>query len=155
MNEAGLVILEAALSETQQSRSDTLPLLSVAQWTQYQLDTSATVEDVIASDKVVRIWPDDMQSHFLVRDRSGTIAVIEWLDGQMTVYQGDTLPVPATVNSTYESCVSDGDDPTGRFKIIVDRLASYDAATTSDGLSYAYSILQDVSNMLPPPDQTL
>jgi penicillin V acylase-like amidase (Ntn superfamily) len=55
MNEAGLVILEAALSATQQSRAHTLPLLSVAQWTQYQLDTSATVEEVIASDKVMRI----------------------------------------------------------------------------------------------------
>jgi penicillin V acylase-like amidase (Ntn superfamily) len=158
MNEAGLVILEAALSATQQSRAHTLPLLSVAQWTQYQLDTSTTVDDVIASDKVVRIWPDDMQSHFIVRDKSGTVAVIEWLDGQMTVYQGDTLPVPATVNSTYESCISNGDDPTGRFKIIVDRLASYDAGdagSTSDGLGYAYSILRDVRNMLPPPVQTL
>jgi penicillin V acylase-like amidase (Ntn superfamily) len=111
MNEVGLVILKAALAETQQSRSHNLPLLSVAQWTQYQLDTSATVEDVIASDKVVRIWPDDMQSHFIVRDRSGTIAVIEWLDGQMTVYQGYTLPVPATVNSPYESCISETTNP--------------------------------------------
>jgi MYXO-CTERM domain-containing protein len=155
MNEAGLAIFEAALSETQQSRSHSLPLLSVAQWTQYQLDTSATVEEVIASDKVVRIWPDDMQSHFIVRDKSGTVAVIEWLDGEMTVYQGDTLPVPAMVNSAYQTCLANGDDPSGRFKILVDRLASYDAATSGDGLDYAYATLRDVRNMLAPPVKTL
>jgi choloylglycine hydrolase len=153
MNEAGLVILEAALSATQQSRSHNLPLLSVAQWTQYQLDTSATVEDVIASDKVVRIWPDDMQSHFIVRDKSGKVAVIEWLGGEMTVYQGSSLPIPAMVNSAYESCVTDGDDPSGRFKIIADGLASYDAA--SNGLDYVYSILRDVSDKLSFPVRTL
>jgi penicillin V acylase-like amidase (Ntn superfamily) len=155
MNEAGLVILEAALSATEQSRTHNLPLLSAAQWTQYQLDTSATVEDIIASDKVVRIWPDDMQSHYVVRDKSGTVAVIEWLGGQMTVYKDSTLPVPAIVNSTYESCLTDGDDPSGRFKIIADRLASYDAATDGNGLDYVYSILRDVSDKLSFPVRTL
>lgn len=154
MNEAGLVILEAALGETQQS-GDGLPLLSAGQWAQYQLDTSATVDEVIASDKVVRIWPEDMQSHYLMLDRSGTLAVIEWLGGQMTVYRGSSLPVPAIVNSPYESCVANGDDPTGRFKRIVDGLAAYDAATSGDGLAYVYGILQNVSNMLLPPVRTL
>ena len=155
MNEAGLVILEASLGVTEQSRDHNLPLLSVAQWTQYQLDTSATIEDVIASDAVVRIWPDDMQSHFLVWDRSGTPAVIEWLGGQMTVYRGSTLPVPVTVNSAYESCVNNGDDSTGRFKTIVDGIDAYDAATASDGLGYVYSILRDVTDRLSPPVRTL
>jgi penicillin V acylase-like amidase (Ntn superfamily) len=156
MNEVGLVILEAALSDTRQSSDHGLPLLSVAQWTQYQLDTSATVEDVIASDNVVRIWPDDMQSHFIVRDKSGAMAIIEWLDGQMTVYRDGTLPVPATVNSTYESCLETGDDPSGRFKRIVDALAAYDATTDADGLGYVYSmLLNDLRNQLPPPVETL
>jgi penicillin V acylase-like amidase (Ntn superfamily) len=155
MNEAGLGILEAALAETQQSVSHSLPLLSVAQWTQYQLDTSATVEEVIASDKVVRIWPEDMQSHFLIWDRSGTLAVIEWLGGEMTVYKGSTLPVPVIVNSPYESCVANGDDPSGRFKTIVDGLDAYDAATASDSLDYVYSILRQVSDRLLPPVRTL
>jgi penicillin V acylase-like amidase (Ntn superfamily) len=155
MNEAGLVILEAALAEPQQAASAGLPLLSVAQWAQYQLDTSATVEDVIASDKVVRIWPEDMQSHFLIWDRSGALAVIEWLGGEMTVYQGSTLPVPVIVNSPYESCIANGDDPSGRFKRIVDGLDAYDAATASDGLGYVYSILRDVSDRLLPPVRTL
>jgi hypothetical protein len=51
-------------------------------------------------------------------------------------------------NDTYESCVANGDDPTGRFKTIVDKLDAYDAATDGDGLGYVYSILQDVNNMI-------
>jgi len=73
----------------------------------------------------------------------------------MTVYRGSTLPVPVTVNSAYESCVNNGDDPTGRFKTIVDRIDAYDAATASDGLGYVYSILRDVTDRLSPPVRTL
>jgi penicillin V acylase-like amidase (Ntn superfamily) len=151
MNEVGLLLLEAALSATEQSRDHNLPLLSVAQWTQYQLDTSETIEDVIASANVVRIRPDDMQSHFFAWDRSGRPAVIEWLDGKMKVFRGDTLPIPVINNSTYESCVANGDDPTGRFKTIVDGLDAYDAARSGDSISYVFSILRSVDNMLPLP----
>ncbi|MBN2735862.1 MAG: linear amide C-N hydrolase [Spirochaetales bacterium] len=154
INEAGLVIFEAALGETQQPGGD-LPFLSVAQWVQYQLDTSATVEDVIASHKVVRIWPDDMQSHFMILDKFGTVAVIEWLEGKMVVYKGDTLPIPVLVNSTYESCITQGDDPTGRFKTITDALAAYDHRAAKNSLDYVYSILKDVSDKFPPPVQTM
>jgi penicillin V acylase-like amidase (Ntn superfamily) len=154
INEAGLTIFEMALSASAQSRTSPLPILSVAQWTQYQLDTSATIEDIIASDKVVHIWPDDMQSQFLVLDRSGTPAVIEWLGGEMVVYRDSTLPVPVLVNSTYESCLANGDDPSGRFKTIVDGLEAYDTATSGDGLSYTYSILKSASDMLSAPVKT-
>ncbi len=153
INEAGLLLLEAAMSTTQQSRDHNLPLLSVAQWTQYQLDTSETIEDVIASDNVVRIRPDDIQSHFFVWDRSGRPAVIEWLDGKMTVFRGDTLPIPVINNSAYESCVADGDDPTGRFKTIVDAINAYDPAQSGDSISYVFSILRSLDYMLPPPTQ--
>ena len=100
----------------------------------------------------MRIWPDDMQSHFLLWDKSGTVAVIEWLGGELTVYKGGSLKVPAIVNSAYEACLASGDDPSGRFKKIVDGLSG---ATTSDGLDYVYSILHNVSDMLPPPTRTL
>ena len=95
-------------------------------------DTSETLEDVIASDNVVRIQPDDMQSHFFAWDRSGKPAVIEWLDGKMKVFRGDTLPIPVINNSSYESCVESGDDPMGRFKTIVDGLNAFDAAQSGD-----------------------
>jgi MYXO-CTERM domain-containing protein len=153
INEAGLLLLEAAMSTTQQSRDHNLPLLSVAQWTQYQLDTSETIEDVIASDNVVRIRPDDMQSHFFAWDRAGKPAVIEWLDGKMKIFRGDSLPIPVINNSAYEECVASGNDPTGRFKTIVDGINAYDPAQSGDSISYVFSILKSVDYMLPPPTQ--
>ena len=36
---------------------------------------------------MVRILAEDMQSHFFLWDKSGTAAVIEWLDGEMKVYK--------------------------------------------------------------------
>ena len=145
MNEAGLAIVELMLSETRHPPSGGLPVLCGSQWMQYQLDTSATVEEVIASDKVVRIESTDwegMASHFLVCDSNGTIAGIEWLDGKLTVYTGGTLPIPAMVNSTYESCITTGDDPSGRFKPIAELYAAYDTAETSDSVNYVFTILQ-------------
>jgi penicillin V acylase-like amidase (Ntn superfamily) len=157
MNEAGLVVVEMMLAETQHPPAGSLPVLSGSQWIQYQLDTSATVEEVIASDTVVRIEPTDwagMASHFLICDKSGTIAGIEWLAGKMTVYTGDKLPIPAMVNSTYESCITNGDDPSGRFKPIANMYSAYNAAQTSDGVSYVFSILEAVADKLSLPFAT-
>ena len=156
MNEAGLVILEMALADTQQSTDRNLPRLSVGQWAQYQLDTSASVEDVIASDRVVRISPEEeWQSQFLLWDSTGTLALVEWLDGKMVVFQGDRLPVPVFVNSAYETCLTAGDDPSGRFKKMSDRISAYDPAKDRDGVEFVSSVLQAGANMLQPPLRTL
>jgi choloylglycine hydrolase len=155
MNEAGLVIAEMMLTETRLPPADNLPVLSGSQWIQYQLDKSATVKDVIASQSLVRIEPSDwagMASHFLLCDSTGAVAGIEWLNGQMIVYSDSTLPIPAMVNSTYESCILNGNDPSGRFKPIAELYAAYDTAKTTDGISYLFSILQAatvVNSMLP------
>ncbi len=156
MNEAGLVVVEMMLSETKHPSPGGLPVLCGSQWIQYQLDTCATVEEVIASDKVVRIEPTDwegMASHFLICDSNGTVAGIEWLEGKLTVYTGSTLPIPAMVNSTYESCITNGNDPSGRFKPIADLYAAYDTAKDSNGVSYIFSILQ-AAELFSPPFQT-
>jgi hypothetical protein len=94
-----------------------------------------------------------MQSHFFAWDRSGKPAVIEWLDGKMKVFRGDSLPIPVINNSAYEECVANRDDPTGRFKTIVDGINAYDPAQSGDSISYVFSILKSVDYMLPPPTQ--
>jgi len=92
MNEAGLVILEMALEDTRQSTDSDVPRLSVGQWAQYQLDTSATIADVIASDEVVRMSPEEeWQSQFLLWDRTGAVVLMEWLEGEMVVIKGDEI----------------------------------------------------------------
>lgn len=144
MNEAGLVIAEMMLTETVLPPAENLPVLSGSQWIQFVLDKCATIKQVIASQSDVRIESSDwagMASHFLLCDSTGAVAGIEWLDGRMIVYSDSTLPIPAMVNSTYESCITSGDDPSGRFKPIADLYSAYDTVSSGDGVGYLFSML--------------
>lgn len=102
MNEAGLVIECMWLEQTEYPHADVRYGLSELQWVQYQLDKCATVEEVMMSDKTVRIsHRNSVPLHFLVCDRTGQAAVIEFLGGVMTVYTKEHLFVPALTNNTY------------------------------------------------------
>jgi penicillin V acylase-like amidase (Ntn superfamily) len=73
-------------------------------WAQYQLDCSASVEEVIATNKNIRPYSNDIeQVHFLVSDRAGNVAVIEFLRGEMIVHTGEELPVSLITNYKYDS----------------------------------------------------
>jgi choloylglycine hydrolase len=156
MNEAGLVIIEMALDGTEQSTDSSIPRLSVGQWAQYQLDTSATIEDVIASDKVVRqSTEEEWQSHFLLWDKTGAVALMEWLEGKMVVIKRDEMSVPVFVNYRYDLSTAIGDDPTGRTKKMSDRYLAYDPAKDSNGFDFVYSVMQEGADMLRFPVRTL
>jgi choloylglycine hydrolase len=156
VNEVGLGLIELGLNDTRQSTDSTLPRLSVGQWAQYQLDRSATVDEVIASDKVVRISTEEAwQSQFLVWDRSGDLALIEWLNGEMVVFRDATFTVPVVVNSTYQSCLESGDDPTRRFGPMAERLAEYDPSIDIDSVAFVRSVLGKGADKLALPYRTM
>ncbi len=103
MNEAGLVISTMALDITQNPAPDERPPLETATWVQYQLDNASTIEDVIASDSVVRIA--NTTDHYLVADKTGSSAVIEFIEGEMVVHTDEAMPVKALTNNTYEESI--------------------------------------------------
>lgn len=103
MNEQGLVVELMWLSDSRYPAPDKRPALSVLQWIQYQLDNCKTVEEVIATDKNVRIADTGTPQHYLVADNKGRVATIEFLDGKMVVHTGKNLPYPVLANSTYQS----------------------------------------------------
>jgi len=105
MNEAGLVIENMTLSETEYAAKDNRSAIGACQWIQFQLDNFSTIEEVIASDTLLRIEDANSKFHFLVCDRSGHCAVIEFLNGKMIHYTGKSLPVEALANSTYKSSI--------------------------------------------------
>lgn len=106
MNEAGLFIGGLLLKETEWPHPDVRPSIRSAQWLQYQLDTASSVEEVIESDKKIRISiPNSSPEHFFVCDRSGHCAVIEFLKGKQVYRVGKELPVQALTNSLYANCV--------------------------------------------------
>jgi penicillin V acylase-like amidase (Ntn superfamily) len=84
MNEAGLMITTLALHENQAPAPDErFPLISPL-WGQYKLDNFSTVEEVHASDspvKITMVAPQKVE-HFLVCNKAGDCATIEFLEGK-------------------------------------------------------------------------
>jgi penicillin V acylase-like amidase (Ntn superfamily) len=166
INEAGLVIGSMELLGTRYPEADDRDSLDNASWVQYQLDTSANVRDVIASDFDVRI-SDSAPNHFLVADRSGDAATIEFLDGRMVVHTGDQLPVAALTNSTYEDSLRSIEGKTfgswlwwpwglpwglpwgraslDRFEVAAGRVQEFKSSPRKDAVDYAFDTLRSVS----------
>ena len=103
MNEAGLVVSTMILGGTEYPPDDERPPLLSPMWVQYVLDTCATVEEVIATKEHLRIT--DTHDHYLVGDRTGASAAIEFLEGKMVAHTRDTMPVPVLTNSKYARCL--------------------------------------------------
>ncbi len=103
MNEAGLVIEQMWLQEAIYPEIDDRYGLNELQWIQYQLDNASSVDEVIQSDSLVRISKLSTSFlHFLVADKSGAVATIEYIGGKMLVHRGNRLPYPVLSNCPYE-----------------------------------------------------
>jgi len=101
MNEAGLVVEILWLDDTVYPEPDDRAELGACQWIQYQLDTAATVAEVVESLKEVRVR-SSAKVHWFVADRQGNAAAMEYLDGKPVVHTGDTLPAAVLTNHPYE-----------------------------------------------------
>jgi len=105
MNEAGLVIELMWLDDTQYPKEDSRPTVGTLEWIQYQLDNSATVEEVIANAENVRI-ASEVKLHYLVNDKSGNSATVEFLNGKLVAHTGEKLSFSALANDTYEKSLN-------------------------------------------------
>jgi penicillin V acylase-like amidase (Ntn superfamily) len=101
MNEEGLVIEELAGPASYPSGGER-PAANELQWIQYQLDSQRTVKDVLKSEARLRISRLLFDLHFLVADRSGRTAVVEFAGGRMVSFSGNDLPVRVLTNDGYE-----------------------------------------------------
>lgn len=159
INEAGLVLEVMMLPGTKYPRRDVRPALMA--WVQYQLDNSATILDVIASDEAIRVSGlSPMPLHFLGCDRQGNVATFEWLDGKFVVHRGQRLPVTVLTNDTYAESldylkqhVGHGGSrslPHGswgsldRFVCATDRVVNYTPTAGRNMVQYAFETLASV-----------
>lgn len=152
MNEKGLVVELMWLTESTFAAKDERPALSVLQWIQYQLDNCSTVDEVIATDKKVRIASTGTPQHYLVADARGNVATVEFLGGKMVIHRGGNLPYPVLANSTYEASVSalksikTKDNSLNRFANACSMLQQYKQADTNkQPVDYAFTMLQKVA----------
>jgi penicillin V acylase-like amidase (Ntn superfamily) len=105
MNEAGLVIELMWLEDTQYPKPDSRPVIGVLEWIQYQLDISGNVREVIKNTEAVRI-ASSVKLHYLVNDKAGNSATVEFLDGKLVAHTGENLAVSALTNDTYEKSLN-------------------------------------------------
>jgi penicillin V acylase-like amidase (Ntn superfamily) len=113
MNEAGLVVELMWLDAAKYPKPDSRPAIGVLEWIQYQLDNFATAAEVVANAEKIRI-ASQTPLHYLVADRSGGCASVEFLDGRLVAHAGPALPVRALTNDTYESSLTFLRDREGR-----------------------------------------
>ena len=100
MNEASLVIELMWLDEAQYPDPDGRTPLGVLEWIQYQLDTAATVDEILESDRKVRI-SGRVPLHYLVSDGTGRAAAVEFLRGTLVAHSDQQLPAAVLTNSVY------------------------------------------------------
>ena len=91
------------LQETRTPAVDNRHALESGLWMQYLFDTCGSVEEVIASDKLIS--NTSTVDHHIVCDREGKCAVIEFLNGKTVFYTDKTLPTRVLTNSTYEKSI--------------------------------------------------
>jgi penicillin V acylase-like amidase (Ntn superfamily) len=102
INEVGLIVEIMWLEGTQYPTPDGRAAVPELQWIQYQLDNCATVAEVLATDSLIRIEAMGQPVHFLVADGGGDVATIEFLGGDLVCHRGETLPISALTNNTYD-----------------------------------------------------
>jgi penicillin V acylase-like amidase (Ntn superfamily) len=100
INEMGLVIEELSAQAEYPPPVDQA-CLNELQWIQYHLDTCRSVKEAMKSAFGLRISKLLFGLHYLIADRKGNAAVVEFNDGQMAVYSGDSLPVAVLSDDRY------------------------------------------------------
>lgn len=160
MNEKGLVVELMWLDGTEYPVADKRPAVGVLQWIQYQLDNCSTIDELIATDKMIRIASKGTTPlHYLVADSLGNAATIEFFRGKMTVHKGKDLSFPVLTNDTYESSVEYASrrlSNTGNNYFSTNSLdrfaeacnmvkAFHQSAITTPVIDYSFSILDKVA----------
>ncbi|MFW5877855.1 MAG: linear amide C-N hydrolase [bacterium] len=153
INEAGLVVEHMTLEETQYPVKDGRYAISANQWIQFQLDNYSTIAEVISSDTLLRIVDATSKYHFLICDRLGNVATIEFLDGKMVSHIQKSLPIPVLANSTYDNSLecykTDGNTDSNRslynFSTAAHKIQEKKKSSNNSVVNDAFEILKSVS----------
>ncbi|NVO10843.1 MAG: linear amide C-N hydrolase [Bacteroidales bacterium] len=166
MNEMGLVIDVMTLKDTYYPNPDERSAIDELGWVQYQLDNSASIQDVIESNKTIRISNKTfVKLHFLVSDASGRTLAVEFLNGVATFHYDENLPYKCLTNSTYDNSLVylknlngfSGQTPVDyehhisgnsleRFAICADMLNKYKEDINTSIIDYSFDILNKVKD---------
>ncbi len=99
LNEAGLSASLLYLENTEyETRQNEKPGLSVGLWAQYMLDNYKTVSDALAGMSTFQVVPMPIGGrtwpiHMTIQDKTGDMAVIEYVQGQIQIHHGPQYKV--------------------------------------------------------------
>ena len=156
MNEAGLVIELMWHAEAQYPKTDERPFVGTLEWIQYQLDNSRSVAEVITNSEKIRI-DSEIPLHYLVSDKAGNTATIEFLNGKLLAHVGKNLTVPALTNDNYERSIKYAvatpfekartSSSLDRFVRAAHKTAEFERQPKTDreAVNYAFEILSNVA----------
>lgn len=156
MNEAGLVIELMWLDETEYPKPDARPGIDVLEWIQRNLDTAESVSEVLKNAENMRI-KSQVKIHYLINDKDGNSATVEFLNGRMIAHAGDKLPYSALANDTYDKSVNylktaqpeqvKTSSSFDRFTRAAESAKEFAAKPKSEqeAVDYAFAVLNDVA----------
>lgn len=168
MNEAGLMGANLLMRWAGFPEPGQQPSVFILQWLQYQLDNFGSVSEVIEHVSEIRIRPVSPKNgvHYFFCDRSGNAAVIDFIDGKVNVYHGNSLPVEAMTNEPYASSlaylrrmqgfggslpISDSNLSMDRFVRAADGIRKFSPKNFTKAIETTFDVLDSVSMKSHPP----
>lgn len=103
MNEACLVVEQMWLDESSYP-NDSRPSIGTQEWMQYVLDTSGTTAEALKNASAIRI-ASDVKVHYLINDKDGHTASVEFINGKLVSHAGNELSIPVLANDTYSNSI--------------------------------------------------
>ena len=106
INEKGLAVEVLWLDETRLPAPDERPYLNELEWVRYQLETAATLDELVTNARSVRVSSIHGKVHYFACDEEGRCAAVEYIDGSLQVHRGEELTQPALTNHSYRDSLS-------------------------------------------------
>jgi len=169
MNEEGLAMGHLGFREAQYPPRDERPVLDQIQFISYILDNSANTPEVIQRLDSVRISDESVtREHYFVGDRTGKLAILEFIAGKLVLYTNESIPYPVLSNDNYQTSLAylknyagfGGKKPIPEKNFGVEEIMaigatqinSFNTSRKRDIIHSAFSILNDIGfNKYPPP----
>jgi penicillin V acylase-like amidase (Ntn superfamily) len=102
MNEAGLVIEELSTWPVDYPNDTSLSCLNEFEWVQYNLDSYASISEVIENVDNYSISKFFFGLHFIIADSSGNSAIVEFINGKAEISLKNNFPFLALTNNNYK-----------------------------------------------------
>ena len=160
LNEVGLVVEELSYAPTRCPDTEGRPAVNELTWIQHLLDRCGSVDEALGTADTLAVERRRFGLHYLLADRAGDVAVVEFLDGRMVVYRSADLPVPVLANDTYDNSLNylrrhagfggerretDGPESPERFVRAARGVAAFaDGVGAEDPVAHAFAVLQSV-----------